>query len=219
MTDSLNTFRAIPSTPTNSPLYGLHSVRDSNQDLHLRAGATNGSVRTSVFRILYVAEFRTDDERMPQPLHASANNGSRRLIISSGNSVVDHESSTRKRTHRTTQPPVIAKQWKFPRSAVSACGRISDWAAGRVNGTERYGHVHGTERDVNAIVKHDTRGQTRDIRRIFSFITEESNSSRTAEVRLQRMVQRHATICAYLDLDWSLRKGGNYSKSSHDTAR
>src|SRR5207247_11422887 len=104
MTDSLNTFRAIPSTPTNSPLYGLHSVRDSNQDLHLRAGATNGSVRTSVFRIVYVAEFRSDDERRPQPLHASANNRSRRLIISSGTSVVDHETSPRQRAPRTNQP-------------------------------------------------------------------------------------------------------------------
>lgn len=102
-------FRTISSTPPNSPLYGLHSVRDSNKDLHLRAGAANGDIGTVVLRIVCVADFRPDDEPLPQPLHASADHGSRRLTLSSGSSVPDHQSSARKRTHGTVQPSVIAK--------------------------------------------------------------------------------------------------------------
>jgi len=39
--------------------------------------------------------------------------------------------------------------------------------------TERYGHVHRTERYVNPIGKHDTRGQTRDIRCIIGGMRDE----------------------------------------------
>jgi len=81
----------------------------------------------------------------------------------------------------------------------------------------QHGHVHGAERDVNAIPKYDTRGQTCDIRRIFCCITEESSGGRTAELRLQCVVQRHAAKCAYLDADQCLRKRRNYCESDHDT--
>src|SRR5262249_32142888 len=59
---------------------------DSDQELSLRAGAANGIVRTVLFSIVYVAEFRADNEgTAQQEFHASTDNRCKpfRLLLKS----------------------------------------------------------------------------------------------------------------------------------------